>query len=431
MPITLRSFAKINLGLCIGALRAYGFHELRTVYQTIALHDMIRVRVERGTGIEIRCEDPRVPKDESNTCYRVVERAMAALSLRRRVVIEIEKRLPIQGGLGGASGNAVASLLALERTMKKRLPGPERLRIAAEVGSDVPLFLMGGTVLGIGRGVEVYPLPDLPSTACVVATPEIRVSTPQAFADWDAMTGSPQGLKPRYSDNLFGTAEAVPFHERVRDRGGHEDFADWDAMTGSPQGLKPSSFGAAGGTAKAVPFHGGGNISGGANISGGVSDTEKELAERGSARAGEGGRPHMFSADTHHPKLTAPSSSDRINEFGRVVSAWLSGTLSGVPVSKGRGRAETPLLDLVRTGIENDFERVVFPKYPELREVKRVLERAGAIHASLSGSGSAIYGLFLSRTSAEKAAAKIRKQGIRAITTSTLTRRQYWEKIFD
>ena len=82
---------------------------------------------------------------------------------------------------------------------------------------------------------------------------------------------------------------------------------------------------------------------------------------------------------------------------------------SGVPVSKGRGRAETPLLDLVRTGIENDFERVVFPKYPELREVKRVLEGAGAVYASLSGSGSAIYGLFASREAAERAAARLRK----------------------
>ena len=394
MPLTLRSFAKINLGLQIGALRPDGFHELRTVYQTIALHDMIRVRVERGTGTEIRCEDPRVPKDKSNTCYRVVERAIAALGARCRVVIEIEKRLPVQGGLGGASGNAVASLLALERTLKKRLPGPERLRIASEVGSDVPLFLVGGTVLGIGRGEEVYPLPDLPSTACVVAIPEIGVSTPQAFADWDGMTGSPQGLKPSSHGDLFGTAEAMPFHGEVGISGG-ASTSRW------------------------------------ANISGSTWDTEKELAERGSARTGEGARPHMLSADSRHPKLTVPSSSDRMNEFGRVVSAWLSGTLSGVPVSKGRGRAETPLLDLVRTGIENDFERVVFPNYPELREVKRVLERAGAFYASLSGSGSAIYGLFVSRASAEKAAAKIRKQGIRAITTSTLTRRQYWKKIFD
>jgi 4-diphosphocytidyl-2-C-methyl-D-erythritol kinase len=117
-------------------------------------------------------------------------------------------------------------------------------------------------------------------------------------------------------------------------------------------------------------------------------------------------------------------------QFGRELSTWLGG-LSGVPVGKGRGRAETPLLDLVRTGIENDFERVVFPKYPELREVKRVLERAGAVYASLSGSGSATYGLFASRAAAEKAAARLRKDGIPATATTTLTRPQYWKKIFD
>ena len=104
MTVPVRSFAKINLGLHIGAARADGFHELITLYQTIALHDVIRVSVERGTGrgpqIEIRCEDPRVPRDESNTCYRIVERAMTALRAKGRVVIEIEKRLPVQGGLG-------------------------------------------------------------------------------------------------------------------------------------------------------------------------------------------------------------------------------------------------------------------------------------------------------------------------------------------
>ena len=141
MPVTVRSFAKINLGLRIGALRPDGFHELRTVYQTIALHDNIRVQVARGLGIEIRCEDSRVPKDESNTCYRIVEHAMAALKRRGRVVIEIEKRLPVQGGLGGASANAVAAMLAVERALQKELPAPERLRIASEVGSDLPLFL--------------------------------------------------------------------------------------------------------------------------------------------------------------------------------------------------------------------------------------------------------------------------------------------------
>jgi 4-diphosphocytidyl-2-C-methyl-D-erythritol kinase len=328
MPVTVRSFAKINLGLHIGGLRPDGFHELRTVYQTIALHDTIRVRVGRGDGIEIQCEDPRVPTDSTNTCHKIVERAMKALGVGDRVTVEIEKKLPVQGGLGGASANAVATLLALERALKKPLSGAERLRIAAEVGSDLPLFLIGGTVLGIGHGEEVYPLTDLPPTACVLATPEIGVSTPKAFADWDLLQSS------------------------------------------------------AGVTA------------------------------------------------ARHTKLTPSSPSDRMNEFSRRVSAGLSGT-SGVPGSRSRGRAETLLLDLVRTGIENDFEQVVFPQYPELREVKRVLEREGAFYASLSGSGSAIYGLFRARTAAAKAAARLKAGGIPAVATATLTRRQYWQRIFD
>src|SRR5437764_15398134 len=119
--------------------------------------------------MEIPCADPRVPKDKSNTCYGIAERAMAALKARGRVAIEIDKRLPVQGGLGGASGNAVAVLLALEQALGKRLSPPERLRIASEVGSDLPLVLLAGTVLGVSRGEEVYPLPESPAVTCLVA----------------------------------------------------------------------------------------------------------------------------------------------------------------------------------------------------------------------------------------------------------------------
>jgi len=334
MPVTVRSFAKINLGLCIGPVRPDGFHELRTIYQTVGLYDVLKLEVTRGSGIEIHSHDPRVPTDESNTCYRILDRGMAALKAKGKVVLDIDKRLPVQGGLGGASGNAVAALVALERALKKQLSGAERLRLAAEVGSDVPLFLVGGTVLGVGRGEEVYPLPDLPTTFCVLATREVSVSTPKAFADWDLLVAGSDG--------------------------------PGDA------------------------------------------------------------------------KLTVPARSDKIQEFGRRLSAWLSGgstkktgrSSSGVPV-KGRGRAETQLLDLVRTGIANDFERVVFPKYPELRDVKGVLERSGAAYASLSGSGSAVYGLFQSRTKAEQAVRRLEKAGIPARLTTTLTRREYWKKLWN
>src|SRR6202050_1193093 len=151
---------------------------------------MIRVSVGRGSGIEIQCTDARVPKDASNTCYRIVEKTMRTLRANGRVTVEIEKRLPVQGGLGGASANAVATLLGLERALKKSLAAEDRLRITAEVGSDVPLFLVGGTVLGVGRGEQVFPLEDLPSAACVVVTPEVGVSTPRAFARWDRLCGA-------------------------------------------------------------------------------------------------------------------------------------------------------------------------------------------------------------------------------------------------
>ena len=326
MPLTVRSFAKINLGLCIGPARPDGFHELRTVYQTIALHDTLRVSVLKAkTGIEIICADPRVPTDASNTCYRIAERVLDALKVKARVVIEIEKHLPVQGGLGGASANAVAVLQALEIVLKKRLSGDDRLRIAAEVGSDLPLFLVGGTVLGVGRGEQVYPLPDLPAMPCVIAVPEVGVSTPKAFADWD----------------------------RLHD-----------------------------------------------------------------ARIGDS-------------KLTPAPASDRIIEFGRTISAWLSGvrrnsggSVAGAP-ARSRGRVENPLLSLVHAGIANDFEQVVFPQHPELREIKSALERAGALYASLSGSGSALYGLFATRAAAEKAAGTLVKRGIPAHATTTLTRHEY------
>ena len=359
MPVTVRSFAKINLGLAIGPRRADGFHDLRTVYQTIALHDVLRLRVQKGSGIEIVCADPRVPTDETNTCFKIIERAMAVLKAKGRVVLEIEKRLPVQGGLGGASGNAMAALLALERSLKKQLPGAERLRIAAEVGSDLPLFMVGGTVLGVGRGEEVYPLPDLPSTPCVIATPEIGVSTPKAFADWDAVM------------------------ERA------ENPAEQSSAC-TDEGVR---------------------------------------AHVGRARLSSAGQP----GSKNSAKLTGFDPSDSMMKLGRVVSSWLSGVpaksgrQSGVP-AMGRGRAETLLLDLVRTGIENDFETVVFPQHPELRDVKRVLERAGALYASLSGSGSAVYGLFQTKNSAAKAAKMLQAKGIPAQATTTLTRAQYWRE---
>ena len=397
MTVTVRSFAKINLGLRIGAAREDGFHELLTVYQTIGLHDVIRVSVGRGSGIEIRCADPRVPRDESNTCFRIVERAMAALRAKGRVVIDIEKRLPVQGGLGGASSNAVATLLGLERAVRKILPAAEKLRIAAEVGSDLPLFLVGGTVLGVGRGEQVYPLADLPAMACVVVTPEVGVSTPKAFAEWDRRMGS-QGLKPW---SLGGSDAALKRRSSTTSRSGT-----------IPSHAKAAELRSAGQPGAAVPTQAGAAVT----------------AQAGAAVTAQAGADKCVRPYVGRSKLTVSGTSDRMNELGRGLSAWLSEPYSSAPF--GRGRAENPLLWLVRAGIENDFEQVVFPEYPELREGKRALERAGAKYASLSGSGSTLYGLFASKDAAA-AAIRLRKRGWAAQATSTLPRRGYWRRVVE
>lgn len=329
MPISVRSFAKINIGLRIGSKRPDGFHQLFTVYQTLALHDIIRVDLQKGVGIDIRCKDPKVPSDETNTCYRVGDRMLRSAKQRSKVIITIEKQLPVQGGLGAASSNAVATLFAMERLLKNEFDPEERLRITSEVGSDLPLFLIGGTVLGLGRGEQVLPLADQPSVPCVILLPDIGVSTPQAFADWDELV---------------------------------------------------------------------------------ASDTQPS----GNAQR----------------SLTSSASSDKMDSFSRSLYVWLRPT-SGVPARSG-GRAETPLLDLVRAGIENDFERVVFPEYPELRDLKRALEREGARYASLSGSGSALYGFFDTDEEAQRAARQISdKKGVNAIVTRTLTRPEYWEQLLN
>src|SRR5437763_214383 len=199
MPTRVHSYSKINLGLAIGPVRPDGFHGLTTLYQTLDLHDVVTVSAKRAaeTRIWLTTNHALVPRDARNTAWRMVAWCLERLGVGAEVGIQIEKRLPVQGGLGAGSANAAAALLGLERELGVSLPGVERLKLAAEVGSDVPLFLLGGAVLGLGRGEQVVPMPDLPRTWCVVAVPQIGVSTPAAFKSWDALVaGSGEKANP-------------------------------------------------------------------------------------------------------------------------------------------------------------------------------------------------------------------------------------------
>jgi 4-diphosphocytidyl-2-C-methyl-D-erythritol kinase len=207
----------------------------------------------------------------------------------------------------------------------------DRLLVSAQVGSDVPLFLIGGAVLGLDRGQQVFPMPDLfygtEPIWTVVAIPSVGVSTPQAFRDWDALC------------------------------------------------------------------------------------------------AAEG--------------LTADASDAKLNVLSRVYASSLTGTevwdgSSGV-LASGEDLAGPQVSALVRTGIANDFERVVFLQHPLLSEIKRTLAASGspeaALHASLSGSGSALFGLYRGHGDAEAARERLRAIGVQSLLTRTLPRPAYWRQM--
>jgi len=374
MATAVRSHAKINLGLYVGAPRPDGFHGLATVYQTLELFDVVTVTARRtgATAIRVTSNDSRVPCDQRNTAWKMVELALAELDVTAEVEIHIEKRLPVQGGMGAGSANAVAALVGLERELlaanmlacdvggcqagllsperfAERLGTPEsdpifkktgnwpvwQLEIAEKVGSDVPLFLVGGAVLGRDHGQSVFPLPDFEPVWCVLAIPAVGVSTPQAFRALDALCAA-QGLTAEPSD-----------------------------------------------------------------------DRLEEL------------------------------SRAFVSAFGKISSEGGQETgSSGVPAVGGNlaGPHESAL---VRTGIltwvENDFERVVFPQHPSLAEIKRILAGSdrpeAALLAMLSGSGSALFGLYQTCGDAEAALGRLRAAGVEGRLTRTLPRRAYWSEM--
>ena len=291
--LRLRSFAKINHGLNILRKRPDGYHELRTIYQTIGLHDRLEISLSKsGKGIIVECDNPAIPAGSGNLVYRTCEAWAKVRGWRGRMQVEIAKSIPLGSGLGGASTNAATTILGLERLSGDRLDPTARQRLAASLGSDVPLFLLGGRVLGCGRGEEVYPLIDLPSLHCLVIFPGFSVSTAEAYRE--------AGLR-----------------------------------------------------------------------------------------------------------LTDDAASAYIGSFG----AW-------------------PHFPLMSWGpAENDFEYVVFTRWPELARLKRQLIRAGAEVASLTGSGSAVYALFSSSRQLSRAS-KLIPKGWLTYSTCTLVRAEYRQELF-
>lgn len=187
--LVLPAFAKINLDLRVLGTRPDGYHDLRTVFQSVALHDTITF-VRHPGPLKLECDDPRVPTDARNLVFKAAALFWQTLLPIRGakptgLLIKIAKRIPPASGLGGASANAAATLLGLSRVWNLPPDLPTLSRVAACLGADVPFFLAGGTALGLGRGDDIYPLVDLPRTFVVILRPPFGVLTAEAYRWFD------------------------------------------------------------------------------------------------------------------------------------------------------------------------------------------------------------------------------------------------------
>jgi 4-diphosphocytidyl-2-C-methyl-D-erythritol kinase len=284
----VRALAKINLDLRVLAKRPDGYHELRTIFQTISLADRLKIAFTPGRGARIELEDPLMIPD--NLVERAARAVMEASAARGSVCIRLEKQIPMGAGLGGGSSDAAAVLLALPALTGRPIELPQLIEIARQLGSDVPFSLLGGRAVGIGRGTELFPLPDLRGHYGLLVAPDVHVSTAEAY---------------------------------------------------------------------------------------------RRLS----------------------PRLTSLAAENKIGTF--QLQAW-----DMEPV----------------VSPQNDFETVVFEKHPGLRQIQRKLRRGGAEHAMMTGSGSAIFGLFTAPEQAARAAELLHERTFRFTLVTRARYRSMWRR---
>jgi 4-diphosphocytidyl-2-C-methyl-D-erythritol kinase len=183
--VRVPAFAKVNLRLDVLGVRADGYHELRTVFQAISLHDTLVLETKREPGIDLRItRNPQLAGEpgRDNLVYRAIDQLAREIGFQLGVRAVLTKRIPVGRGLGGGSSDAAAALVGLLRLAGKRIAAERLLAIASGLGADVPFFLQGGRALGIGRGDEIYPLPDVARRHVLVVSPhDIAVPTKDAY----------------------------------------------------------------------------------------------------------------------------------------------------------------------------------------------------------------------------------------------------------
>jgi 4-diphosphocytidyl-2-C-methyl-D-erythritol kinase len=289
---TLPSFAKINLTLRVLGRRADGYHELRTIFQSITLCDRLTFSARDSSQLELECDAADVPADDSNLVLRAAKILRERFPVERGARIRLEKSIPAGGGLGGGSANAAIALMGLARLWRIETTRNELTELGARLGADVPFFFTGGRALGTGRGTEITPMNDATRESLLVVTPRVKISTADAYK-----------------------------------------------------------------------------------------------------------------------ALSAPALTKEFAPVNLLIS-----------------RTEADFAGALPTARVNDFEPVIFQQHPEIERARDALLRTGARDASLSGSGSSVFGVFESESEVERARARLRvEEGWQVFPCATLSREDYRE----
>lgn len=219
----LPAFAKINLSLRVLGRRTDGFHEIRTIFQTISLRDSLAFEPIESDRIEFSCEaadsladSARAPNDESNLVYKAAQALRERYGLSLGAKIRLEKRIPAQAGLGGGSSDAAAALLGLSHLWKLKTSKSDLYELGARIGSDVPFFFYGGTALGTGTGTKIEPLEDFPKKPLLVVVPGVGVSTAEAYKALNVSALTKVGRAANLSVSRAKAQKEDHLHELMR-----------------------------------------------------------------------------------------------------------------------------------------------------------------------------------------------------------------------
>jgi len=209
VTVTARVPAKVNLQLSVGGRRPDGYHDLATVYQAVSLYDEVTASASDGVSIVVDGDGARdVPVDGTNLAARAATALAQRAGVAANVELRLRKNIPVAGGMAGGSADAAAALVACDALWGLGLDRPTLTDVAAELGSDVPFLLSGGTAIGVGRGERLTPALARGRFHWVFATHRRGLSTPAVYGEVDRLRGSVARPEPRISDGLMAALRA-------------------------------------------------------------------------------------------------------------------------------------------------------------------------------------------------------------------------------